>query len=345
MAETKVSKWVAQLRKHKDAVDYDAKKNREVAKSPSPGINYLFGKAQGMLPGYTALIYGPPKSGKSLFSLAFAGQLHKDNPDAIVLHFDTEMRETIPTWANVFGIDMDRVISYSTNDPKEIFDYIANDVQALLQEGAPIKMIIIDSLEGINYPKEGNAESTTDHVIGDASAYLKRGMKAIIPVIRKNGLYCILCQHVRANMDPHMAKYKPYIIPGGYALKHSCEFFLLCTKIDSKDTKVFDSEKKDGSGNPIQTGHAIRVKMEENSLGPQNRSVEVHLSYKNGIVNQHLEVAELAKSMGIVERPNQTAYQFEDQKWVGFANFANAIRDDEDLMKALLKKIQEADLT
>jgi RecA/RadA recombinase len=340
-------KWMKELRKHKSAVNFeDLKEKREVvARTPSPGINYLFGKAGGMKPGFTSLIYGPAKSGKSLFSLAFAGQLHKDDPEAIVLHFDTEMRSTIPQWSKAFGIDMDRVISYSTNDPHQIFDYIKNEVAAMLQEGAPIKMIIIDSLAGIEYPKEANAESTTNHVMGDGSQYLNRGMKAITKTIRDNGIYTILCQHVRANMDPNSAKYKPYIIPGGHGLKHSVEYWMLCTKIDSKDTKAFDASRKDGSGNPIQTGHAIRVKMEENSLGPQNRAVEVHLSYENGIINQHLEVAELAKNMEIVQRPNNTTYIFEDSKWTGFNNFALAIQQDESLRDRLLAKIHESDIT
>lgn len=339
------NKWVQQLRKHGSAVDFNGTDALKYAKSPSPGINYLFGKARGIKPGYTAMIYGPAKSGKSLFSLAFAGQLHKDDPDAIVLHFDTEYRQTVPTWANVFGIDMNRIISYSTNNPQEIFDYIATDVQAMLQDGAPIKMIIIDSLAMINYPKEANAESTTNAVIGDGASYLARGMKAILPVIRKHGIYTILCQHVRANMDPNSAKYRPYVIPGGYALKHSVEYWMLCSKIEAKDSKVFDTDKKDGSGNPIQTGHAIRVKMEENSLGPQNRSVEVHLSYKEGIVNQHLEIAELANNMGIIERPNNVTYIFEDKKWRGFDDFANGIKQDEELAAKLLDKIKENDLT
>jgi RecA/RadA recombinase len=340
------NKWVQQLRKAGSVVDYDEKAATvRIARSPSPGINYLFGKAQGMKGGYTAMIRGPAKSGKTLFALAFAGQLHKDDPEAIVLHFDTEMRETVPTWAKVFGIDMDRIISYSTNDPKQIFDYIASDVLAMLQEGAPIKMIIIDSLAMINYPKEANADSTTDFVIGDQAAYLSRAMKAILPVIRKYKIFNILCQHVRANMDPNSAKYMPFITPGGHALKHSVEYWMTCNKIESKDSKVFDSEKTDGSGNPVQTGHMIRVKMDENSLGPQNRSVEVHLSYTEGIVNQHIEIAELAKGMGIVQNPSQGTYVFEEQKWRGLDNFAEAIRIDESLAEKLLQKIKDVDNT
>jgi RecA/RadA recombinase len=342
-----VNKWMNQLKKHASVVDYQESddKKKVVARSSSPGINYLFGKAHGLKPGYTALIYGPAKSGKSLFSLDFAAQLHRDDPNAIVLHFDTEFRETVTTWAPKFGIDMNRIVSYSTNKPEEIFDFIVNDVQAMLQEGAPIKMIIIDSLAMLQYPKEANAESTTNMVIGDGAAYLARGMKAILPIIRKNGIYTILCQHVRANMDPNSAKYKPYVIPGGFALKHSVEYWMLCQKIEAKDTKVFDTDKKDGSGNAIQTGHAIRVKMEENSLGPQNRSIEVNLSYQNGLVDHHLEIAELAKNMGIVERPNNVTYVFGEYKWRGFEDFANAIKNDPALSEALIEKIKQQDIT
>jgi RecA/RadA recombinase len=339
------SKWMAKLRKHEAAVKYELKGNETMLRSPSPGVNYLFGKKMGMMPGYTMLLYGPQKSGKSLLSLALAGQLHRDDPNAIVLHFDTEMRETMKTWAKVFGIDMNRIASYSTNRPEEIFDFIAKDVNAMIQDGAPIKMIIVDSLAAISYPKEANAESTTNHIMGDAAAYLNRGMKAILPVIRRNGIYTVLCQHVRENMDPQTAKYRKYIIPGGRGLKHLCEYFVLCEQINSKDSRILDETRKDGSGNPIQTGHMIRVTMEDNSDGPKNRKIEIKLSYKEGIVDQHEEIATLAVNMGVIERPNNMTYAYKDKKWVGYNNFLAGLKDDTDLQKELLEKVVEQDLT
>lgn len=339
------NKWMSKLRKHENAVKYDLKKAERYLQSPSPAVNYLFGKKFGMRPGMSMLLYGPPKSGKSLFSLALAGQLHRDDPDAIVLHFDTEMRETVPTWAKTFGIDLDRVITYSTNRPEEIFDFIQKDVLAMLQEGAPIKMIIIDSLAAIAYPKEANAESTTNHVMGDAAQYLNRGMKAILPVIRRHGIFNILCQHVRDNMDPQSARYKRYIIPGGNALKHLVEYWILCEKINSKDSKTFDSAMTDGSGNAIQTGHSIRVTMEENSLGPQNRKVEVKLDYAKGLVDSHEEIATIAVNMGVVQRPNNMTYVVGDKKWTGWNNFLLGMKDDVEMQHKLIEQIIEKDLT
>lgn len=316
-----------------------------IAKTASAALNYLFGKVMGMLAGYTMLLYGPPKSGKSLLAFAYAGQLHKDDPEAIVLHFDTEFRDNVDTWVESFGIDKSRFISRQTNNPVEIFDYIANDLKAMLQEGAPIKMIIVDSLAMINYPKEANRDKTTDFVIGDAAAYLGPAMKLILPVIRTYKIALILCQHVRDNMDPNTAKYRPYVIPGGKALKHSVEYWVLCEKVNAKDAKTFDSDKKDGAGNPIQTGHTIRVRMEENSLGPQNRAVEIDLSYTRGIINHGRGIAEIAVNMGIVERPNQAWYAFDGKKWQGAAAFQDAVEQDTDLQHKLVNAIRDNDLT
>lgn len=339
-----MSKWLTKLKKDEEKLKLGSREDW-IAAFPSPGVNYLFGKNQGIKAGYTAMFYGPPKSGKSLLSFAAAGQLHKDDPEAIVLHFDTEFRDNMEHWQKAFGIDSDRFVTRQTNSPTDIFDYIANDVKAMLQEGAPIKMIIIDSLAMISYPKESNKEKSTDMVIGDAGSYLSGALKLILPVIRQFKVAMILCQHVRANMDPNSAKYRPYIIPGGFSLKHCVEYWVLATKIESKDTKKFDSGRKDGSGNEIQTGHSIRVKMEENSMGPQNRSTEVSIVYTEGIVDQNEEVATLAVNMGIVEKPNNVTYQYGDKKWQGFANFALAVRGDEELQRELVRKIKENDLT
>jgi RecA/RadA recombinase len=317
-----------------------------VVSTDSPGCNYLFGKRGGLEAGTSMLLYGPPKAGKSLLAYDFCGKFLRDNPHGDVLYFDTEYRDGINKWQDAFQIDRERFIHRKTNNPTEIFDYIAKDLQALLQENEKFKpMIVIDSLAQILYPKEANKESSDKFVIGDAGAYLPGAMKMITPVIRKYKIPLILCQHVRANMDPNTAKYKPYIIPGGWGLKHNVESWVLVEKINAKDSKSFNEGVQDGAGNNIQTGHMIRVKMEENSNGPQNRAVEVNIDYVKGIVDTHVEIAELAKNMGLVERPNDRTYILGDKKWVGFDNFCNAIKSDVELQKSLIQQISEKDMT
>lgn len=337
------NKFLSMLHKDANKLKLTEANPSWVARTNAPAINYLFGQAWGLKAGYTAMIYGPPKSGKSLLTFAFAGHLHQTDSEAIVLHFDTEFRDNVSHWQQAFGIDPDRFVSYQTNNPEQIFDYIANDVKDLLQQGAPIKMIIIDSLAMIKYPKEINREASIDMVIGDAAAYLPGAMKMILPVIRQFKIATLLCQHVRDNMDIMMAKYKPYNVPGGKGLKHAVEAWLLVEKINSKDSRIF-SDKKDGAGNPIQIGHTIRVKMEENSIGPQNRAVEVDISYTQGIINQHQQVAVLAIGMGIVSQSGPWI-TYKDKKWQGTAAFAAAIEADRDLMSELIEQIKANDLS
>jgi len=336
-----MSKFLSQLRKDAAKV-YTPERSDWLATTKSPAINYLFGQLGGVPAGNTMLLYGPAKSGKSLLSFAYAGQLHQQDPEAIVLHFDTEMRDGVNHWERAFGIDKERFVSIKTNKPTEIFDYIANDVKAMLQQGAPIKMIIIDSLAAIHYPKEANKESSDKFVIGDAGAYLPGALKMILDVQRRYKIFTILCQHVRANMDPNMAKYKPYIIPGGNGLKHNAEIWALVTKVEAKDSKTFDESKKDGAGNFIQTEHTIRIRVEESSISPQNRSVEVDLSYRDGFVNQHVEIAKLAVNMGVVQLAGAWV-QYNGKKWQGVSNFAVAVKEDSELQAELLRKIKEAD--
>jgi len=335
--------YLSQL--HKDAKKLElGKADQWFAQTNSPALNYLFGKDFGMKAGYTAMLYGPPKSGKSLLSFAYAGHLHQTDPEAIVLHFDTEFRDNMEHWQKAFGIDPERFISYQTNEPTDIFDYITTDVKVMLQKGAKIKMIIIDSLAGIRYPKEAGKEYSTDFVMGDAGAYLPGAMKMILPIIRQFKIALLLCQHIRDNFDTNSAKYRPYNVPGGKGLKHFVEYWVIIEKIFSKDSRTFDSDKKDGAGKFIQIGHKIRVKMEESSMSPQNRAVEVDFSYTDGLINTHQEIATIAVGMGIVEMAG-TWVNYGGKKWQGVENFGLAVKEDPDLQKLLITKIRENDIT
>lgn len=345
----------------KELFKHDANLRQQVESDPpalqtdSPGVNYLFGKAAGMKAGDSMLLYGPPKSGKSLLTAAFIGHLHKSDKTAWALKFDSEFREDwLDHWAEPFGIDRNRIAYNLTNKPEEIFDYIANDVVALIQKamkeagtddpavGNPIKLIVIDSLASIDYPKEANAEKTTNMVMGDAASYLPRGFKKILPILKKYKISLIACQHIRDNMNPQSAKYNPYTIPGGKGIKHFIEYWMLVEKINSKDSKIFDSDKLDGSGRPIKIGHALRVKMEENSNGPQDRHVEVDLSYTKGLINIEKEVATLAVNMGVAQTAGAWIH-YNGEKWNGVEKFAEAISKNPDLKNDLVAKISEND--
>jgi len=338
------NKWMEKLQKMDGAIEkeYNPFAKENILRSPSPSLNWIFGKGAGIPFGYSAIFYGPPKSGKSLSSYLMASQLHKDDPEALVVRFDTEMRadaQLDPMW----GIDQDRFMAYKVNDPTQIYDRIANEFADMLEQGAPIKMIIIDSLQGMKGVKRMGKDSVADHLMGDDALTHTIGLKNILPIIRKYKIALLCTSHIRANLDAGMYGPKEKMA-GGWAQKHFFEYFVSVAKNNSSADKIENENVKDFRGKKEILGHKIKVKMEDSSVGIQGRSGEFTLSYKQGLINVGEEIATLAKSLKLVEMPNNRTYVVGDKKYTSKADFTKALEEDTELAQSLLEQIYARDL-
>jgi RecA/RadA recombinase len=219
----------------------------------------------------------------------------------------------------------------------------------MIEAGCPIKLIIIDSLSGIAGPKEVNAESTSDHIIGDNAMTLQRGLKAILPLVRTNNIGLILTAHVRANLDAGM--YGPKIkMGGGWYMKHFAEMYIEVNRDNSKDGKadllgktLTDDSVKDFKDNKEITGHKIYVKMTENSLGVAGRSGEFTIDYEKGLINTHEEVFQLGANTGVIDRPNNRSYIFNEIKYNSKEECLTAIRDNKELSDKIVSAVHARD--
>jgi RecA/RadA recombinase len=197
-------KWMEKLAKLDGAVDRAYNPFNNIIRTPSPSVNFIFGNTHGLPLGYSMVLYGPPKGGKSVLANAMIGQLHRDDPDAIAIKFNTERRESVQLtdrMMQVYGIDSSRYIAYETNSAATVFDRIANDIKAMCQEGAPIKLIIIDSITSIVGRRAENADSIETQQIGDDAATLQAGLKMILGTIRDHRIALVLITQLRAEMD------------------------------------------------------------------------------------------------------------------------------------------------
>jgi len=335
------NKWMQQLNKMEGALDrtYDPFAKENILQSPSPSLNWIFGKGSGLPFGYSAIFYGPAKSGKSLASFLLASQLHKENSEAIVMKFDTEMRgdaQLSPIW----GIDEERFISYNVNDPTKIYDRIANELVPMLEQGMPLKMIIIDSLQGMKGVKRMGKDSVADHLMGDDALTHTIGLKNILPVIRKYKIALVCTSHIRANLDAGMYGPKEKMA-GGYAQKHYFEYFIQVTKDGSAASKVESEDVKDFKGRKELIGHKIFVKMAESSVGVSGRAGQFTLQYNKGLVGVEEEIFELSKNLNIVERPNNRTYIFDGKNYTSKNEYIDAIKNDPELAKKILEKIYD----
>ena len=339
------NKWMKELNKMEGAVDrdYNPYLPENTIQTVSPSLNWIFSKSAGLSFMEFLLLWGQPKAGKSIVSDAFVSALHAKNPEYMAMKFDTELRE-MGHKEKFWNIDEERYPVFNVNEPEYIFDRLKKDIFPMVENGMPLKLLIIDSLQGVQGVKAMNAESVTDHQMGDHAMTIQKGLMSIMPFLRRNKIGLISTAHVRGNLDAGMYGPKEKMA-GGWHQKHSYEYFVKVSRDNSADGKTdalgnkLETDIKDFKGKAERTGHKIYVEMTESSRGVAGRSGQFTFDYNRGIVNVEEEIFELAKNMNLVERPNNRTYILDGKSFSSKEEFLLEIRDNPKVQKALLEKI------
>ena len=309
----------------------------------SPSLNWAL-DIGGFQAGKISVLYGIEQSGKSLLAMMAIADYQKMDPKAEFIWFDSEFSFNVKLFTKVGG-DPDRLLVRQTNDPVKIFDFIGGEMLEALQEGAPFKGLVIDSIKAIRYPKEANMKSTTDQKMGGTgAAYLPSALKLILPVIAEYQLMTFFIQQVTMELDPIKALRNPYVITEGRALKHAADVMLEITKLDTKNGVIEVGENIHGA--PQQVGHKVRVKVKKNRLGRPARCAQFTYHYDHGIIDTDVEIFELAKSLGVIFHPknpetgkeNNQMWQFADYKPIrGEANMLEFVRSSKQIQEEIMR--------
>lgn len=346
-----MSKWKKMMTQFEDLVDskYDAFAPENCLYMPSPSVNWIFAnKSSGIPKGSGVLMFSEPKAGKSLLVQSAIAEMQRRDPEGEAIVFNTEMRGRF-NQGSIVGVDNDRLTVFDTNRPEDIFDRLEKEIVPMIQEGYPLRIVVIDSLTGIGGTKSLSGDrSVNDHLVGDQALTIGKGLDKFIPVVRKHNLVAFVTAQMRANVDtsnPHGPKEK---MSASWKAKHSFEYFVKIRKANAADDKVDlsgnkfeDEETKDLRGNKEITGHKIIVQMAESSIGTPGRSAMITLDYSKGIINQHEEIFLMGYGTGIIKREGTSKYVFRDVSIVGKANFAEKIKNDTEFAKAILEEIQK----
>jgi RecA/RadA recombinase len=352
------NKWMKQLRAYEDSVDYeyDSFAPENCLYTPSPYFNWIFAnKSNGCPKNASILMLSEQKAGKSLSCYAMILEMQRRDKLAKLsaderrhaIYYNTELRGALQH--DVFPeIDKDYMTIYDTKDPKEIFDRIETDVRAMVQDGMPLGIIVLDSLTNIQGVKRKDAESIEDHLRGDHALTIQTGLDKLIPFCKRNKILLIGTSQMRANQEAgtHGPKEK---MAESWATKHAFEYFISLKRAGAAEDKAdlegktFEEDIKDARDNKLLTGHKIYVKCEANSIGPQGRSGVFTMDYEKGIINQHEEVFFLGKNTGVIRMEGNRNYFFGDKKWTSKMDCANAIKSDPVLYEAILSEIKKLD--
>lgn len=349
------AKLFAQLKKLEGAVNREYNPLEHVLRTPSPSVNWaLANKGHGLPEGYSMVLWGPPKSGKSILSNAFIGQVHQDDPEAYTVTFNTEMRgelQQADSASEMFGIDPDRHITFDVNEPILIFDRIEKDLAALVDEGLKIKLVVIDSLAAILGRRQMNADTVDQAQIGDRAATLQEGLMRILGVLRRKRISLIMTTHSRAEMDrTEQMRGNDKKMAAAFAVKHFAEYFCYVERLENKDSKqdlmkvgFVDATVKDFMDKAMKTGHRIRFQVTGNSIGPDGRTAEFTMDYQRGIINTYEEAFILGCQFGIIERPNNVSYVYKGEKYVGVKEMLIALRDNPAMEKEIVEAVYKLD--
>lgn len=306
-------KWMSKLTKDFGAIaDSMPEPTDTVIPLVSPSLNWAIGNG-GLIAGKAICFYGGESGGKSLLMQLTLIQIQKLDPEAICVLFDAEYSFN-KAWFRKLGGDLSRLIVRQTNDPLKIFDYIYGEMNELVQEGAPIKAIAIDSVKSIKYPKDNKKQSTDLTMGGGGASYLGSALKHVTPVIRENNITCILVQQVYEEMDQYKKMRNPYLVPDGRALKHFCDYMVQIDKLETKDG-IVEAGKNIHEG-AAQIGHKVRCKFKKNRCAAPYRTAQFTLNYDVGITDTGAELFDLAKSLGIIHHPlSETTGKENPQMW------------------------------
>jgi len=349
--QTSGNKWFKQLTEsYADAVnyEYDSFAPENCLYTPSPYFNWIFAnKSSGVPRNASILFFSEPKAGKSLSIYAMIAEMQKRDPEGIAIYFNTEMRGALQH--GVFEeIDRDRMVIYDTNQATDIFDRIESDIKAMVQDGMPLRIIAIDSLNGIMGTKREAAESVANHLMGDQALTLKNGLSKLIPFCKQNKIMLIGTAQMAANLEAGSYGPKEKMNASWY-VKHGFEYYISLKRAGAAEDKAdisgktFEDDVKDARGNKLINGHKVYVKMEQSSIGQAGRAGVFTLSYDKGIINQHEEIFFLGKNLGIITTPNNRTYNFGSQSFNGKTQTAEAIRDNPELAQAILAEILKTD--
>lgn len=327
-----------------------------VIRSSSPSFNFMFGNGHGLPAGYSAMCWGPYKGGKSIIANDMIGQLHKDDPDAWAIKFDTEFREAAQLPKErypVFGIDPERYLCYSTNTPDNIFDRIEKELPAMIEDyKMDLKFLVIDSTTQIQGRRSMNAESVMVQQIGDEAKTIQDGLKRTLPIQRKYGFAMLFTSHVRAQMDlveqMRGNKFRP---AAAHGMQHVTEYNIFMEPNLSKEGKTdalgntfINEGVEDLAGKGERTGHRIKCQMKDSSLGPKGRHGEFTLDYNKGIINQHEEVMALGVGYNIIEKVNNVTYRFGGKEFRGKPSLLENLKADVAMQEAVLQELRKRDL-
>ena len=285
----------------------------------------LSGSIYGGIPNNKVVaLAGESATGKTYFALGVVHKFLSDNPEGVVLYFDTEQAVTSDMIKDR-GIDPSRVGIMPVPTVEEFRHQAIKIVDKYNEMPASEKkpmMIVLDSLGMLSTTKEmtdtADGKDTRDMT---RAQVIKATFRVLTLKLGAAGIPMIMTNHTYASVG---SMFPTKEMSGGAGLKYAAS------------TIVFLSKKKVKEGTDV-IGNIVHCRLYKSRMTKENAMVDVLLNYDSGL-HPYYGLLTLAEKYDIIKKVS-TRYEFPD----GSKVYEKAVYRDpekyftEDIMKKLDK--------
>lgn len=286
----------------------------------------LSGSIYGGIPDNKILaIAGESATGKTFFTISIVQKFLVDNPDAVVLYFDSEQAVTSEMLTSR-GVDAERIAVFpvaTVEDFRHQCIQIVDNYRELPREDQKPMLIVLDSLGMLSTTKEMKDTAEGKDVRDMTRAQVvKSTFRTLTLKLGEAGIPLIMTNHTYKVVGAYVPMSE---MGGGTGLKYAAS------------TIVYLTKKKVKEGTDV-VGNIIHCKLYKGRLTKENSVVDVLLNYESG-VNPYYGLLDIALKYGIVKK-STTRYEFPD----GSKAFEKAIYKDPDkyFTEDIMNQIDEA---
>jgi RecA/RadA recombinase len=231
---------------------------------------------------------GESATGKTYFTLGIVHKFLADNPDGVVLYFDTEQAVTSDMF-NERGVDAKRVAVFPVATIEEFrhqaITIVDNYLELPKSDRKPM-LICLDSLGMLSTSKEiadtAEGKATRDMT---RAQMVKSTFRVLTLKLGKAGIPLVMTNHTYDVVGSYVPMKE---MGGGSGLKYAAS------------TIVYLSKKKVKDGTDV-IGNIIHCKLYKSRFTKENSMVDVMLSYDEGL-NPYYGLVDLAIKYGIFKK-------------------------------------------
>jgi len=247
----------------------------------------LSGSLYGGIPNNKIMaLAGESATGKTYFALGMCKKFLDDNPDGVILYFDTEQAIT-SDMVKDRGMDPARVAIFPVATVETFRHQAISIVDKYIEtkDSKPV-FVVLDSLGMLSTEKEMNdtaeGKSTRDMT---RAQVIKATFRVLTLKLGKAGIPLIMTNHTYDVVGAYVPMKE---MGGGSGLKYAAS------------TIVYLSKKKDKDGTDI-VGNIIKCKLFKGRFTKENKVVEVQLNYDTGL-NPYYGLVPLAVKYDIFKK-------------------------------------------